>query len=202
MKSFGVKIILLLLLLMPFYWAHSYEDPTPQVQKISASEKSSHWLVLNREMGKEYVYYGIPGEKEKSKLIKEFDVKTGASWSPTPLPELLGKDYWLIVDKASSAENPETAPYFLQLDVPVEDEWPYGPVPYTECKDIYSGEPIQCDWVLPGYFGLHGINGNSEKLSDEDFGSSGCIRHSDEDITFLFNLLDPKNEEVRYYIEK
>lgn len=201
MKSFGIKIILLLLLLLPYYWAFNSAPNESEILAFSATINETHWLVLNRDMGKEYVYYGIPGNKEKSELLKEFDVKTGAFWSPTPLPELLGRDYWLIVDKTSSEGNSETAPYFLQLDVPVEDEWPYGPVPYTECKDIYSGEPIQCDWVIPGYFGLHGINGDPEKLSDEDFGSSGCIRHRDEDITYLYNLLDPQNEEIRYYIE-
>ena len=159
----------------------------------------SYWLSLDRKMSKEYLYFGTPGEANNSKLIREFQVKTGASWSPTPLPELTGREYWNLVNKEPT-QNPETAPYFLQLDVPVTEDWPYGPVPYNECRDIISGENIQCDWVLPGYFGLHGINGNIDKLSDEDYGSSGCIRHSDEDITYLYNLLDPENEEIRYYV--
>jgi lipoprotein-anchoring transpeptidase ErfK/SrfK len=169
--------------------------------KNIASPKESHWLLLHRKSGKEYLYSGVSGDVNNSKLKRVFQVKTGASWSPTPLPQLLGKEYWRIVKKESSADNPETAPYFLQLDVPASEEWPYGPFPYEECKDIYSGENIQCDWVKPGYFGLHGINGNNFKLSQDDYGSSGCIRHNDEDITYLFNLLEPEKEEIRYYIQ-
>ena len=77
---------------------------------------------------------------------------------------------------------------------PVSEEEPFGPTPYIECDG-------QCNWILPGAFGLHGVNGNSEKLSEFDLGSSGCIRHSNEDITYLYNLLDPEKEEIRYYIE-
>ena len=201
MKSFLTKIVILIILLLPFFWAKNTEAPKPQILEAAVSMKEAHWMLLDRELGKEYLYFGTPGKRDDSSLIREFQVKTGASWSPTPLPQLTGRDYWRIVAKEPT-ENPETAPYFLQLDVPVTDEWPYGPVPYTECKDVYSGESIQCDWVLPGYFGLHGIGANDFKLSDEDFGSSGCIRHRDEDITYLFNLLDPEHEEIRYYIEK
>ena len=199
--SFIKKIVLLIILLIPFYWAHTNSAPKPQILEAAVSMKESHWMSLDRELGKEYLYFGIPGEKDNSKLIRAFQVKTGASWSLTPIPELLGRDYWIIVNKEPT-ENLETAPYFLQLDIPVTDEWPYGPVPYTECKDVNTGANIQCDWVLPGYFGLHGVGGNESKLSNEDFGSSGCIRHRDEDITFLYNLLDPQNEEIRYYITK
>lgn len=160
----------------------------------------SYWFVLNRKSGVENLYLGVPGDVNKSGLVRTFKVKTGASWSPTPLPKLVGREYWKIVKKESSAENPDTAPYFLQLDVPTDENWPYGPIPYTECLDSL-GNNIQCDWVQPGYFGLHGINGNPFKLSKEDYGSSGCIRHNDEDITYLYNLLDPEKEEIHYYIE-
>ena len=81
-----------------------------------------------------------------------------------------------------------------EIDIQETEDWPYGPVPYEECNG-------QCDWVLPGYFGLHGINGNLSKISEADLGSSGCVRHRDEDITYLFNLLNPEKEEIRYYIE-
>ena len=67
-------------------------------------------------------------------------------------------------------------------------------MPYTECNG-------QCNWILPGAFGLHGVNGDLSRLSIENPGSSGCIRHSDEDITYLYNNLDPQKEEIRYYIE-
>ena len=127
--------------------------------------------------------------------MKAFKVKTGVPGdSPTPLPQLLGRRYWLITDKTDSSDNPETAPYFISLDIPVSEEYPYGPITYDEC----NGE---CNWEIPGYFGLHGVNGDMEKLSEQSPGSLGCIRHSNEDITYLFNLLDPKKEEIRYYIE-
>ncbi|EKD65359.1 MAG: hypothetical protein ACD_50C00112G0003 [uncultured bacterium] len=157
--------------------------------------ESVHWLSLHRKSNIEYLYEGVPGRKEQSRLIKTFKVKTGISGqSPTPLPKLLGRNYWLITDKTDSSDNPETAPYFISLDIPVSEEYPYGPIPYDEC----NGE---CNWEIPGYFGLHGVNGDMEKLSEQSPGSLGCIRHSNEDITYLFNLLDPKKEEIRYYIE-
>lgn len=201
MKSFISKIVILIILLLPFFWAKSYSAPESQILEAAVSMKEAHWLYLDRELGKEYLYFGIPGKEDNSKLVRTFQVKTGASWSLTPLPSLLGRDYWIITNKEPT-ENPETSPYFLQLDVPVTQDWPYGPMPYTECIDKFSGANIQCDWILPGYFGLHGVGGNELKLSDVDFGSSGCIRHSDEDITYLYNLLDPQNEEIRYYIKE
>lgn len=159
-----------------------------------SNEKRPNWLILHRKSNTEFLYQGVPGDKKQSKLIKTFTVKVGIpSQRPTPLPQLLGREYWLITEKAAS-EDPETAPYFLTLDVPTGDEWPYGPTPYLECNG-------QCDWVTIGYFGLHGVNGKIDKLSKEDPGSSGCIRHSDEDIVYLYNLLEPEKEEIRYYIE-
>lgn len=175
--------------------AVSYLGPAAVGGQTQVAPKKSHWFVLHRKTGKEFLYYGVLGEANNSKLVRTFQVKPGISGSsPTPLPGLLGREYWLITKKESSVENPETAPYFLTLDIPTTEEWPYGPVPYEECNG-------QCDWVLPGYFGLHGINGNSSKLTVENPGSSGCVRHSDSDITYLFNLLNPEKEEIRYYIE-
>ncbi len=118
---------------------------------------------------------GIPGER------------------PTPLPKILGREYWLITKKEVSSD-PETAPYFLTLNIPTVDHKPYGPTPYLECDG-------QCDWVRPGPFGLHGVGGDLTKLSSSDPGSSGCIRHRDEDITYLYNVLQPQEQEIRYYIE-
>jgi lipoprotein-anchoring transpeptidase ErfK/SrfK len=197
------KKLLMLFFLVIFLFLLSFipNNSSSKVLSEQTTLQESHWFMLHRKTGNEFLYYGTPGDMNNSRLVRSLQVKTGASWSPTPLPQLLGRDYWLIIKKESSIDNPETAPYFLTLDVPVTDEWPYGPVLYEECRDVYSGENIQCDWILPGYFGLHGTGGNSSKLSKEDFGSSGCVRHSDEDISYLYNLLDPETSEIRYYIK-
>jgi hypothetical protein len=170
----------------------------PNKQKANEKNpvsKESYWLLLHRKSNVEFLYKGIPGVKEKSKIIKKFQVKSGApGQKPTPLPELLGREYWLITGKVETLDNPETAPYFLILDIPYSEEYPYGPTPYLECNG-------QCDWVLPGSFGLHGINSDPSRLGAGNPGSSGCVRHKDEDITYLYNLLDPEKEEIRYYIE-
>lgn len=159
-------------------------------------QEEKYWFVLYRKSNKEELYHGIPGDKEKSKLVKTFQVKTGIPGErPTPLPKLLNRKYWLITDKFETFDNPETSPYFLTLDIPAPSEEPYGPSPYTEC----NGQ--QCHWFLPGAFGLHGIASDSSRLSIENPGSSGCVRHKDEDITYLYFLLEPKKEEIRYYIE-
>lgn len=157
-------------------------------------ERKQHWLLLHRKSNIEYLYKGISGNIQESKLLKTFVVKSGIPGErPTPLPSILGKEYWVITAKEAS-DNPETAPYFLTLNIPVTEEQPFGPVPYDECDG-------QCNWELPGAFGLHGVNGDLTRLSSENPGSSGCIRHKDEDITYLYNLLDLENEEVRYYVE-
>lgn len=159
-----------------------------------STQKSSYWFMLNRKSNTENFYKGVPGDASKSVLIKTFKVKTGMPGErPTPLPQLIGRDYWVLIKKEIS-DNPVTAPYFLTLDVPTSEEEPYGPAPYLECDG-------QCNWVTAGAFGLHGINGDLTRLSQEDPGSSGCIRHSDEDITYLYNLLEPQTEEIRYYIQ-
>ncbi len=157
--------------------------------------KDQYWFMLYRKSEVEKLYFGKPGDINQSEMIKMFGVKTGTPGKkPTPLPSLMGRDYWIIVDKIEAFDNLETAPYFLTLDIPISEEEPYGPTPYLECNG-------QCNWELPGYFGLHGIAGDPSKLSKENEGSSGCIRHTDEDITYLYNLLDPSKEEIRYYIQ-
>lgn len=163
-------------------------------QKIVPT-KLSYWFLLERKSQKEYFYQGVPGDKTRSSLVKTFRVKSGiAAERPTPLPRLLEREYWLITGKYETKDSPETAPYFLTLDIPYSDEYPYGPTPYLECNG-------QCDWILPGSFGLHGINNDPTKISPENPGSSGCIRHTDKDITYLYNTLDLQKEEIRYYIE-
>lgn len=165
------------------------DKPKPQIIK-----EEKYWFLLLRKSNAEKLYLGVPGKENESKLIKTFNVKTGIPGKrPTPLPSLLGREYWVIDDKFDAKDYPETAPYFLKLDVPVSEEYPYGPVPYQECNG-------QCDWELPGYFGLHGINGDPSRLSPENEGSSGCVRHADEDITYLYNLINPQDK-VRYYVE-
>lgn len=170
------------------FYTYSYE------YKHSLSENSSHWFVLHRQSNVEFLYLGKPGDTSKSLLLNIFKVKTGEPLKkPTPLPYLLGRKYWIITEKHPEFENLETAPYFLTLDIPISNEPPFGPTPYLECG-------IQCDWEKPGYFGLHGIGGDVSKLSNDNPGSSGCIRHTDEDITYLYNVLQPDKEEIRYYI--
>lgn len=164
-----------------------------KLEMLGASE-IRYWFLLKRKSNIEEFYQGVPGDIPKSTLVKTFKVKVGIPGErPTPLPQLLGREYWILTKKAPS-ENPETSPYFLTLNVPTSEEEPFGPVPYLECNG-------QCNWVTPGEFGLHGTGGNSGKLSESDPGSSGCIRHSDQDITYLYNLLNPENEEIRYYIK-
>lgn len=170
--------------------------PTQENVSSTTTTQSSYWLVLQRKSNVEYLYKGVSGDIRQSLLVRKFQVKVGIPGArPTPLPQLLGRKYWRIIEKHAEFDNPETAPYFITLDVPASSEPPYGPVPYEECN---GG---QCDWVREGAFGLHGINGDPSRLSTDDPGSSGCIRHMDEDITYLYNLLDPTREEIRYYIE-
>lgn len=185
---FFIIISLLFLVGILFVFLHISK---PSSVKETASD---YWFILHRKSQKEFLYKGVPGDREKSKRIKTFTVKTGRSGErPTPLPQLVGRNYWVLTKKALS-DNPETAPYFLTLDVPGWEKEPFGPVPYLECDG-------QCHWQLPGEFGLHGVNGDLSKLSAENVGSSGCIRHTDKDITYLYNLLEPEKRDIRYYVE-
>lgn len=162
---------------------------------IRLIQPSEYWLLLHRQSNKEYLYKGSPGDIHNSQLIKTFTVKTGVpAKRPTPLPQKLGHAYWVITNYEVIEENPETHPYFLQLNVPVGDEEPFGPTPYDECDG-------QCNWELPGFFGLHGVGGDPSKLTSENEGSSGCIRHTDSDITYLYTLLHSQKNPIQYYIE-
>jgi len=191
------KLLIPLLILIVGIWIRwgNFNGEKNTNQVLPAKREASYWMVLHRRSNDEYLYLGEPGNRDASQMVKRFVVKSGEPGKkPTPLPQLVGRDYWLIINKWESPDNPETAPYFLQLDIPGGEDEPYGPVPYLEC----SG---QCNWELPGYFGLHGVNGNEERLSVTDSGSSGCVRHNDADITYLYNLFDPTQTEIRYYIE-
>lgn len=192
-KTLVLLIVLVALVGLLIYQQGSFNN-NPEV--LSVDVKLSYWFMLHRKSNKEFLYLGQPGKIQESQLVKTFIVKTGVpNQKPTPLPKLLGREYWLIVDEMESLENPETAPYFLTLDIPVTEEEPFGPTRYGECNG-------QCNWEIPGAFGLHGVNGDLSRLSKGNPGSSGCIRHSDEDITYLYNLLDPWSMEIRYYVEE
>lgn len=191
-KIFAIALLLCFILGISLLVVHQAAFLT---QKETKPSRNDYWFVLHRKSNKEEFYRGVPGNKEQSVLLKTFTVKTGRPGErPTPLPHLLGKEYWIITKKQPEPDNPETAPYFITLNVPAPNEPPYGPQPYEECNG-------QCDWVRPGDFGLHGIAGDPQKLSNEDPGSSGCIRHTDEDITYLYNVLEPEKMEIRYYVE-
>jgi hypothetical protein len=159
-----------------------------------SNQEEGYWFILYRKSNIERLYFGKPGSEGESILIKEFRVKTGVPrQKPTPLPQLLGREFWIIESELETFDSPETAPYFLTLDVPVTQEEPYGPTPYLECDG-------QCNWQIPGAFGLHGVAGDETRLAQDNPGSSGCIRHADEDIIYLYNLLNPAEEEIRYYV--
>lgn len=191
------RTILLLLFIIWYIGAGFIENKAHLARQavLSASESPRYWFVLHRKSEVEFLYFGEPGNNKKSQLVNTFAVKVGIPTErPTPLPQLVGREYWVIIHKTETKDNPETAPYFLTLNVPVTDQEPFGPTPYMECNG-------QCNWILPGAFGLHGINGEESRISKQNPGSSGCIRHRDEDITYLYNLLNPEKEEIRYYIE-
>ncbi len=198
MKTFYIKSFVIVFSLCALFFVIFLIKKTPPGNELIeglSTQSQDYWMLLHRKSNIEFLYQGIPGDKNNSKLIKTFKVKTGIPGErPTPLPQLMGREYWIITQKVETKDSDETAPYFLILDIPVSENEPYGPEPYLECNG-------QCNWVLPGAFGLHGVAGEEDRLSENDLGSSGCIRHKDEDITFLYNLLDPENEEIRYYIE-
>lgn len=193
-----MKRVLVVLLLGIVCAGVAFFACTKFVQKIpqSPTSKTAYWMLLKRKSNIEYLYYGLPGNAKQSKLTKTFKVKAGVPGKkPTPLPQLVGRKYWYITNKLDAKDNPETAPYFLVLDIPIPSSPPFGPVPYKEC------DGKQCDWETPGYFGLHGVGGDPARLSADNEGSSGCVRHRDEDITYLYKTLNPEKNPVHYYIQ-
>jgi hypothetical protein len=196
----GITLITLTLIAGAAYHVYQRDRDARQKVVLAARDeqpREAYWFILKRTSNIEELYYGIPGDIARSELRRTFTVKVGRPGErPTPLPKLVGREYWRIVREDVVADNPETAPYFLALDVPAPSEPPYGPAPYLECGGA------QCDWVTFGEFGLHGVNGDMERLSPDNPGSSGCIRHSDDDITYLYDLLEPEKGEIRYYVEE
>ena len=94
-----------------------------KVSRVSGGvqQNKSFWFILYRKSNQELLYFGEPGNKNDSALIKVFRVKSGIpNQRPTPLPNLLGRDYWLITQKFETADNPETSPYFSTLNIPVD----------------------------------------------------------------------------------
>ncbi len=166
---------------------------TSRATTLSQESTDTFWFSLYRASNIEVLYFGIPNDMYRSFPRGIYRVKTGIpNQRPTPLPQVTGRAYWKITSQYKT-DNPETAPYFLELDVPVSDGPPYGPVRYPECGGA-------CNWVLPGAFGLHGVGGDESKLDATNAGSSGCIRHTDRDITALYTLLHTYTGELRYYI--
>lgn len=185
--------IISIILFFAFFFLAIYVQKEPNTKVLEPTEKKGYWLLLARKSNIEYLYKGVAGQEKESELVRTFKVKSGIPRQrPTPLPQLIGREYWVMTNKFETTQNPETAPYFIELDVPWGLEYPFGPIPYDECNG-------QCNWTLPGPFGLHGVSGDESRLSDENIGSSGCIRHTDEDITYLYKLLD-MNDDIRYYI--
>ncbi len=200
MNKNWLTVILLLVLLISALGYSLFFNKNKSDQKragvpAETAIQNDYWMLLMRKSRQEFLFQGIPGDKDNSRIIRQFVVNVGVeNERPTPLPQLFGREYWNIIAKYEVKDDPETAPYFLTLDVPWSDQYPFGPSPYNEC----GGE--QCDWVRPGSFGLHGVAGNPDKLVDS--GSSGCIRHRDEDITYLYNLLNPSESQlIRYYVK-
>lgn len=194
-RLLSVQLLIVIIFVAFGYKPENKNEVLPQVTENPEADTANYWFLLHRKSNSEELYAGVPGNKEKSKLVKVFQVKAGIPGKkPTPLPTLIGREYWIITQKHEVKDNPEIAPYFLTLNIPTSDAPPFGPTPYLECNG-------QCDWEIPGAFGLHGIAGNEERISNENPGSSGCVRHKDEDITYLYNLLSPENSEIRYYIE-
>ena len=118
----GVFIVLLSLGVLVVTQNMTLKSQQTEVVK----KQEQHWFILHRKSQKEDLYFGIPGDANKSKLVKTFTVKTGIPGErPTPLPKLMGREYWLLVEKHPEVDNPETAPYFMTLDVPAPSDPPY-----------------------------------------------------------------------------
>ncbi len=169
--------------------------------EIKAEE--GYWFLLHRSRdgGKqpsEELYKGAYGDKTRSKLIRTSVVNPGvAGKSPTPLPSLAGVSYWTVTAKKINPEgDPKNTlgPYFLAFDIPYANQF-NGPLNYKECG---ADGASQCFWPEPGEFGLHGVGNVPSRLTD--VGSSGCVRHSNDAITEIYNLLKNEKEEIRYYI--
>lgn len=184
----------------------SYNANTQTIDRPTTTPEE-YWFILHRKSKREILYKGVPGDISKSTIATDangkqliFKVNPGRSDRPTPLPQLFGRQYWVLTEKHPES-IPETAPYFITLDIPDGRKAPYyGPSPYKECG---TDGKQQCVWGnIAGDFGLHGVGPNGGDASRlDDAGSSGCVRHSSSDIEKLYELLDLSKGGVRYYIE-
>lgn len=189
-----LAVVIISLYLNAYPYNNFLADEPTQGEILSVSDENEYWLLLKRKSNIELLYHGKPGIESESSLVKQFVVKTGVEGKrPTPLPQLVHREYWLLTNKYSARDNLEIGPFFLKLDIPYSYTPPYGPEPYKECDG-------QCNWQTPGSFGLHGIAGDNSKLSSEDKGSSGCVRHYDGDIAYLYHIL-PEDKQIKYYIK-
>lgn len=140
------------------------------------------WFYLDRDKGFEYIYNGINGNLEKSRLIWKVKVNVGRKDEPTPLPVKCGKKYWKIVKIID--DDADFPPYFLELDIPYN-----GPLNYFE-----NGE--KKIWHTTGAFGLH-----NKKVQNRLRISDGCIRHTTKEIIYIAKLLKSSDQKsFRYYI--
>lgn len=177
--------------------------------ETTAPSTDAYWFLLERKSKKETLYQGKPGDRTNSRIIRSFQINPGwPGQTPTPISTKLGIPYWIITTyKTNTADEQKSklGPYFLSLNIPYNDPGNncpingvnkncQGPTPYLECPDRANN---QCYWPVPGEFGLHGVGNSISRLTDE--GSNGCIRHSNDDITYLYNLLSKYNREIRYY---
>lgn len=182
------------------YFDSSLSPPTP-----TQTPTDNYWFLLDRLNKKEYLFQGPVGVRDRKYLVREFTVLPGLSGqTPTPVPSKVTptREYWTFNSATLKSPVGDISnggqPGFLKLDIPYDNSLG-GPVPYLECGP--SGTS-QCNWNTPGAFGLHGVD-NNHPLTDP--GSSGCIRHNNTDIQYLYNLLsnvvNNNPNTIRYYIE-
>lgn len=183
---------------------------------VEKPEGGDYWFLMNRIGKYEILYKGEPGVISKSKVVKVSRVNPGSPGKePTPLPQKVGSQkYWLTTAGLITyrPENEDAyykfGPYFIPLNVPTSYRDPvcaneakakgevtedcYGPK-YEECG---ASGAEQCNWLTAGQFAIHGNN----RLDEE--GSAGCVRHMNDDISEIYNLLKAENKLVgtRYYV--
>lgn len=181
----------------------TYEPVASTTTSSTDQNARGYWFQLHRSRaGKqptEDLYHGVYGDALNSDHVMTSTVNPGIDGkSPTPRPDLLGKSYWVITKKEQNQGDAINlmGPDFLVLNIDYQNQY-NGPLGYNECGPSRNE---QCFWPTPGEFGLHGTGDTSSRLTDS--GSSGCIRHSNDAITSIYNLLKNESGEIRYYISE
>ncbi len=173
---------------------------------------NTYWFLLNRQKRYEILYKGTPEKITQSQVVKISTINPGSPGDePTPIPQKLGKKFWSLTGEvrlhpqdSDPTGYEKFGPYFIVLDVPFKNQPDpscnnngttdcYGPVPYKECGPSLDQ---QCNWHTPGEFAIHG----NDKLDPP--GSAGCVRHSNTDITEIYDTLNNAkaiNSNTRYY---